>query len=93
MDLDFISDFYMPVVVLACLCIGFCIKHIKWLERVSNQYIPTIMLVLGALFGCLAATQISFKVVVAGAVSGLASTGLHQAFSQLLGQREEDGDV
>jgi len=84
MNLSFITDFYMPIVVLACLCIGFCIKHISWLDAVSNQYIPTIMLVLGAVFGCIASKEIAFDIIVAGAVSGLASTGLHQVFKQLI---------
>ena len=48
MDLSFINNYYIPVVLLAWLCVGYCIKHIVWLEKISNEYIPTMMLILGA---------------------------------------------
>jgi len=89
MDLSFITDFYMPIVVIACLAIGYCIKHITWLDKISNIYIPAIMLVLGAVFGCITNSGITFENMVYGAISGLASTGLHQTFSKLIDKTEE----
>ena len=83
MDLTFIAEYYMPMVVIACLIVGYCIKNISWLAGIANEYIPTIMAVLGAVLGCVSA-GFSFESVVAGAVSGLASTGLHQAFKQII---------
>ena len=83
MDLGLITEYYMPIVVVACLIVGYCIKHISWLDAISNEYIPTIMAILGAILGCIS-TGVSLETVVAGAVSGLASTGAHQAFSQIL---------
>lgn len=85
MDLSFITQHYLPPVVLACLVVGYCIKHITWLEQISNQYIPAIMAILGAVLGCVANGSISLENIVYGAVSGLASTGLHQAFKQMIG--------
>lgn len=84
MNLNFITENYMTLVVLACLVVGYCIKHITWLDKLSNPYIPTIMALLGAILGCIANQEISLEAVVYGAVSGLASTGLHQAFTQLI---------
>ena len=55
MDLGFLQDYYIPVVLIACLIVGYCIKHITWLEKVSNQYIPTILAVLGAVLACVSA--------------------------------------
>lgn len=88
MDLSFITEHYIPVVLIACLVVGYCIKHIKWLDVISNEYIPTILALLGAALGCVAASHISLENIVYGAVTGLASTGLHQIFSQLINRTE-----
>ena len=63
-------------------------KHIKWLEAVSNQYIPSILAILGAVLGCVAVGAVSLESIVYGAVTGLASTGLHQVFSQIINKTE-----
>ncbi|MCI9598301.1 MAG: hypothetical protein HFE75_13590, partial [Firmicutes bacterium] len=68
-------------VLAACLVIGFVLK--RWCPT-DNKWIPTILVVVGAVLGCVANGGITLDGVVAGAVTGLASTGLHQAFKQLL---------
>ena len=45
MDISFLSEFMMPVIVGICLCVGYVIK--KWVKDVDNKYIPTICAVLG----------------------------------------------
>lgn len=89
MNLNFITDYYIPVVLVACLCVGYCIKHITWLDTIGNQYIPTIMLILGSGLACLAMNNITLDILVAGAVTGLASTGLHQMFTQVIDGKKE----
>lgn len=84
MDLSFIMELYIPVVMIACLVVGYCIKHIKWLDAISNEYIPSILAILGAVLGCVAVGAVSLESIVYGAVTGLASTGLHQMFSQMI---------
>ncbi len=86
MDLSFMEEHYVPVVLVACLVVGYCIKHIKWLDAVSNEYIPSILAVLGAALGCIEAGELGLEPLVYGAVTGLASTGLHQAFCQMIGK-------
>lgn len=92
MSLEFLNEYYIPVVLVACLVVGYCIKHISWLEKVSNEYIPTILAVLGAVLACVSAYMggqgITLEVLVYGAFTGLASTGLHQAFSQIINKSE-----
>lgn len=90
MSLEFLTEYYMPVVVVACLIVGYCIKHISWLEKVSNQYIPTILAVLGAILACVANSSVDLNTIVYGAFSGLASTGLHQAFTKIINKESED---
>lgn len=82
MSFDFISDMIIPIVLVACLIIGYIIK--KWLKDIDNKYIPTIVTVVGAILGCIINKEISVETVVAGAVTGLASTGLHQLFAQYI---------
>lgn len=88
MDLSFLTDYYIPVVLVACLIVGYCIKHIAWLEKVSNEYIPAILAVLGAVLACVSTASggnpIALETIVYGAFTGLASTGLHQAFKQII---------
>lgn len=80
--MEYVTQLYMPIVLVACMTVGYVIK--KWINDVDNKYIPTIVFILGAILGCVATQTIDIHVIVAGAVSGLASTGLHQAFSKLL---------
>ena len=82
MDLSFISEMYMPVVMVLCLVAGYILKH--WIKDVDNKYIPTILAFLGAVAACIASKNISLELVAGGMVTGLASTGLHQAFKQFI---------
>ena len=83
MNLDFIADTYIPVILVANLIIGYIIKETPALKKVANAYIPLIVTITGALLGVFI-SGLSVESFVYGAVSGLASTGLHQAFTQLL---------
>ena len=82
MDLNFITELYVPIIVVACLLVGYIVK--KWIADVDNKYIPTIVFVLGAILGCVVNHTIDVNVIVAGAASGLASTGLHQVYKNLI---------
>ena len=83
-DMSFFNSIAMPLVIAACLIIGFILK--KWVEDVDNRYIPTILALFGAVLACMVQDTVSVEVLVAGSFSGLASTGLHQAFKQILGE-------
>lgn len=85
MDLSFITDMYIPIIVVACLIVGYIFK--KWIKDVDNKWIPTIVTVIG-LFLAGIMNGWSIQSLVAGALSGLASTGLHQLFTQII----EGGD-
>lgn len=82
MNFDFISDMIIPIVLVACLIVGYIVK--KWLKDVDNKLIPTIVTVVGAVLSCIINKEISVTTVVAGAITGLASTGLHQLFAQYI---------
>ena len=83
MDLKFITENFVPVIVVACVLVGYIIKVTPPFAKLANNYIPLIVTVIGAVLGVLT-KGITLEAIVYGAVSGLASTGLHQAFTQLL---------
>ena len=83
MDLTFISNFTVPVIVGICLCIGYILKNIVKTD-VVNKYIPLAMGVLGVALNVWISAGFTAEVILGGLFSGLASTGLHQVFKQLI---------
>ncbi len=83
MDITFLSEYAVPVVVGICLCVGYIIKNVIPSESI-NRYIPLIMGVLGVILNSWIAREFSPAVLLGGLFSGLASTGLHQLFKQLI---------
>lgn len=86
MDLEFIIDLYIPIVMVICLCVGFVMK--KFLPT-DNKWIPLTLMILGAVIACIYSRGISIDHIAAGMVTGLASVGLHEVFAQLIGSDEE----
>lgn len=83
MDISFLSEYMIPVIVGICLCVGWIVK--QWIKDVDNRYIPTICAVIGVALACwMNWPDITVAVILSGLASGLASTGLHQAFKQIL---------
>ena len=82
MDISAIMDYAVLVVVGICLCIGYVIKNS--LDFIPNKYIPLIMLVLGVCLNLWINKSITPEVVLGGMISGLASTGLYEAFKNLI---------
>ncbi|MBQ7986611.1 MAG: phage holin family protein [Clostridia bacterium] len=79
-SLEFLQELYIPIVMAVCLIAGYIMKH--WIKDVDNRIIPTVLAVLGAVCACVNAWDISLELIIAGAMTGLASTGAHQAFKQ-----------
>lgn len=62
----------------------------KWLSDVDNKYIPTINALTGLLVSVwMAGWTVTPEVVLTGMFSGLASTGLYEAFRNLLEKKEK----
>lgn len=86
--MDFLSEFMLPVVLGICLAVGYVVK--KWVKDVDNKFIPTIVAVLGVFLSIwISGWQITPEVILSGLISGLGSTGLHQAFTQFIDKKSE----
>lgn len=87
MDFSILNDYFVLTVVVACLVVGYIIK--TSFSSVPNKYIPTILAVLGAVLNAVVSGT-SVESVVYGSVMGLASTGMHQAFTRFI-EKPDDG--
>jgi uncharacterized membrane protein YoaK (UPF0700 family) len=92
-DLSIVSTYLAPSIVLICLCVGYVVKNLIPAEQV-NKFIPTIVAILGVICAIIAAATtgqvITLDTVVTGLMSGLTSTGLYEAFKNLLGSAEKE---
>ena len=87
MDFSVLTEHFVVVVMVACLIAGYLIK--TSMDFVPNKYIPSILAVVGAVLNVVV-TGMAVEPIVYGALMGLASTGLHQAFTRFV-ERGEQG--
>ena len=87
MDLSFITEFAVPIIVGICLCVGYVIK--TSFDTIPNKYIPTILAIFGAILNPII-SGLTPENVIYGALMGLASTGMHQAFKQFSEHNSDD---
>lgn len=88
MDFTILTEYFVMVVVIACLIIGYIIKHASFLKWLPNDDIPVVLAVVGCAAN-LFVSGVSFESAVYGALMGLASTGLHQAFKMFVENKKE----
>lgn len=79
--MEMLTNYLVPVIVALCLIVGYVIKH--WVKDADNKIIPTVVTVVGVVAAAaMNWGALTVEVIVGGALSGLASTGLHQLFKQ-----------
>lgn len=83
MDLGFMSEYALPLIVGICLCVGYILKNVVPNDTI-NRYIPLIMGVLGVGINIWISSAFTAEILLGGLFSGLASTGLHQMFTQII---------
>lgn len=83
MDFTILTEHFVLVVLVACLVIGYIIKHATFFKWIPNDDIPVILAVVGLALN-LAVSGLSIESAVYGAVMGLASTGFHQSFKTFI---------
>lgn len=87
MDLTFLSEFIVVITLAFCIGVGYIIK-MSLFDFIPNKYIPLIMGIIGVVFNCYASQAIDANVVVAGLITGLASTGMYELFRNFLGHKQ-----
>lgn len=83
MDISSLSSYAVPVIVGICVCVGYVLRSVVPTDKV-NKFIPLIMAVLGVGLNCWIAASVSPDIILGGMFSGLASTGMYEAFKQLI---------
>ena len=83
MDFTSLTECFVLVVIVACLVIGYIIKHTTCFKWIPNENIPIILAIAVAILNPIV-SGLSVESVVYGAVMGLASTGLHQGFKRFV---------
>lgn len=83
MDLSMLTEYFVLVVMVACLVVGYIIKHATFFKWINNSDIPAILAAVGAVVN-IAVSGFSIESIVYGALMGLASTGFHQAFKKFV---------
>ena len=79
--MDILNPYMSVPVVAICFVVGYVIKNSTIFGKLPNENIPLIVTVVGAIFGLLM-VGLSPEGFIIGAVSGLASTGIHQVRTQ-----------
>ena len=87
MDFGLLTEYFVMVVMVACLVVGYIIKHATFLKWIDNNNIPVILAIVGGVLNIFV-SGFSIESIVYGAVMGLASTGLHQAFTKFVEKSE-----
>lgn len=91
MNVDFakiLLDHFVVVVFVACLIVGYIVKHASFLKWIPNNDIPIVLAIVGAVLNCIV-VNFDIESIVYGAMMGLASTGLHQAFKEFVERSTE----
>ena len=78
--MEIFTTYIVPVIVGICLIVGYLIKNFTGAD---NRLIPLVVTLLGVgLSVWMNWPAVTAEVILGGAVSGLASTGMHQLLKQ-----------
>lgn len=87
MDLGFLTEYAVPIIVGICLCIGYILKNAIITDKI-NKYIPLIMGVIGLGLNVWMNMAFTPTIVLGGLFSGLASTGLYEMFRNIIEKKK-----
>ena len=87
MDISFLNDYLVLVVVGICLCLGYIIK--QSLTFIQNKYIPLIMAIVGIILNVWLSGYMDIEILLGGMFSGLASTGFYELFRNFIEKVEK----
>lgn len=79
-----IMNLIEPSVLIICLCAGYVWKHMTLVENKTHDYIPLTLMFLGIVLTCWMKWSFDVGIIAQGAITGLASVGLHQTFTRTI---------
>lgn len=83
MDISGLKEYLVIIVLGICLCVGYILKNLIPTDKI-NRFIPLIMGVLGVLLNMWISWGVTPEIILGGLISGLASTGLYEAFRNMI---------
>lgn len=83
MDLSNLLDYVVVIIVGICLCVGYILKNLVKTDKI-NRFIPLIMGVLGVIINIWIKQTFTPVILLGGLISGLASTGMYEAFRNIM---------
>ena len=89
MDISALTNHFVFIVLVACLVLGYLIKHATFLKKIPNDDIPVILAIFGLVLN-LFVSGFSIESAIYRAVMGLASTGMHQSFKNFIEKANDD---
>ena len=89
MNFTILYEYFVLIVLRVCLVVGYVVKHATFLKWIPNGDIPVILAIVGAGVNSVV-SGFTIENVVLGAVMGLASTCLHQAFSNFVENKKTE---
>lgn len=88
MDITFLTEYAVPLIIGICLCLGYILKNVIAADKI-NKYIPLIMGVTGVVINIWMNKTFTPTILLGGLMSGLTSTGLYEAFKNLMVTKEK----
>lgn len=91
-DTSLINSYFVIPVILGCFLVGYLVKHYT---KIENRFIPLIMMVIGMAINIIYALTtpeetVTFLTVIAGGVSGLATTGVYELLENTIMRSPKD---
>lgn len=83
MDLSIVTSYISPIILIACLGVGYTLHTLN--DKLLNSFIPIISATLGIVAAIWSFGKFDLTTVVTGMISGLAATGMYEAFKNILG--------
>lgn len=83
MDISFVTNYISPIILIACLGVGYTLHTLN--NKILNSFIPIISATLGIFAAIWSLGKFDLPTIVTGMISGLAATGMYEAFKNILG--------
>lgn len=82
MDFSELTQYLSPLILIICAGVGYSLHSLN--NKILNSFLPIISGTLGVLIAVWSFNDLAPQTVAMGLTSGLASTGMYEAFKNIL---------